>query len=571
MFNNTTEKKRVAIYCRVSTDEQVQNWNWLEIQKESLLNYIKSNNHQYSFNENHIFIDEWKSWASKERKDRPALFNMFEKAQNKEFDIVLVWKIDRFFRKTLYLLEWVEFLDNLGIWFISITQNFDTTQAFWKMMLQMMWVIAELERERIKERTHSWILSVMKKWKWGRWMYPYWYKKDENWYLIINEEESQVVKIIFDLLANNWYTLNKILDTLNNLDFETSVYKWKLWNKRFEQLKHKNHWHRMTIQRIVTNEVYTGVLIQNRYKKARKDKIKVERPKEEWIISECPKIIDRELFLKAQKQLDKNRTYSKRNKKEWVEYMLSTLLYDKQTWYKFSGYLSTKWTKNYRLDIRNKSKEKIPYKWISGNKIESLVWQKVSSVLSNPNLILEELKKLNNKNSWRNIGEEINLLKEKILNIKNHSKNLLKLTDWLTNESINDIKEILEENNSKVLNLENEIEKLKSLELTEEQKQEQLNDLIKLSKQIRLELSNITYKEKTDICRMLVDKIEIEDDNVEITLLIPISWKWRQKWDYKKDLVKNFFDTDNSFLDKKIVFKDIISKNYLLCNINGRR
>jgi len=72
----------------------------------------------------------------------------------------------------------------------------------------------------------------------------------------------------------------------------------------------------MTIQRIVTNELYTGVLIQNRYKKSRKDNIKIERPKEEWIVNNCPKIIDKDVFDKAQIQLVKNRAYSKRNKKE---------------------------------------------------------------------------------------------------------------------------------------------------------------------------------------------------------------------------------------------------------------
>ncbi len=571
MFNNSTWKKRCAIYCRVSTDEQVQNWNWLEIQKESLLNYIKANNHNFTINKNNIYIDEWKSWASKEEKDRPALFKMFNDAQNKEFDVVLVWKIDRFFRKTLYLLEWVDFLDSLWIWFISITQNFDTTQAFWKMMLQMMWVIAELERELIKERTNSWILAVMKKWKWWRGLYPYWYKKDKEGYLVIDEEESKIVKMIFNLLVNKGYTLNKILDKLNALNVETSTYKWKLWNKRLEQLKHKNHWHRMTIQRIVTNQIYTWVLIQNRYRKTRKDKHKTERPKEEWIISDCPKIINKDLFSKAQYQLEKNRNYSRRNKKEWVEYMLSTLLYDKETWYKFSWYMSMKWTINYRLDIRNKSKEKIPYKWISGNKIETIIWNKISNVLKNPSLILEELKKIDKNNNWIDIKKEILLLNDNILKIKNHSKNLLKLTDWLSNESISDIKELLEDNNLKILNIEKEINKLKGLELSVKQKQEQLNDLVELSSRIMLELDKLDYQDRTKICRLFIDRIEIEKDNIEITLLVPITWKNREKWNYKKDVVKDFFSTESKFINQKIAPKEVNLKDYLLCNVNGRK
>jgi len=62
MYNYTTEninKKRVAIYCRVSTDDQVQNGNWLDMQKQALLDYIKNNNHKYELNKKNIYIEEW--------------------------------------------------------------------------------------------------------------------------------------------------------------------------------------------------------------------------------------------------------------------------------------------------------------------------------------------------------------------------------------------------------------------------------------------------------------------------------------------------------------------------------
>jgi len=128
MFQNTDIKKRVALYIRVSTEEQVQHWNGLEMQRDALLKYV-SQSSLYSLNEKYIYTDEWKSWAYKE--NRPALQQLFEDAAKQEFDVVMVWKIDRFFRKTLYLLEGIEALDRLGIGFVSITQPFDTTQSFW--------------------------------------------------------------------------------------------------------------------------------------------------------------------------------------------------------------------------------------------------------------------------------------------------------------------------------------------------------------------------------------------------------------------------------------------------------
>ena len=149
----TKKIQRVALYCRVSTEEQVQNGNGLDIQKQALLNFVQSNPGEYILHDKNIYIEEWKSWAEKEKNKRPILYDMFYDAQAWDFDIVLVWKIDRFFRKTLYLLEGIEALDQFWVNFKSVTQPFDTWNAFWKMMLQMMWVIAELERELIKEKS----------------------------------------------------------------------------------------------------------------------------------------------------------------------------------------------------------------------------------------------------------------------------------------------------------------------------------------------------------------------------------------------------------------------------------
>jgi len=95
--------KRVAIYCRVSTDEQAENWTSLDFQKEQLLRYIEFNKDKYIINkDNHIYIDWWFSWWS---DDRPSLNRMILDSKRGEFDIVLVYKVDRFFRKTLYLLQ----------------------------------------------------------------------------------------------------------------------------------------------------------------------------------------------------------------------------------------------------------------------------------------------------------------------------------------------------------------------------------------------------------------------------------------------------------------------------------
>lgn len=251
--------------------------------------------------------------------------------------------------------------------------------------------------------------------------------------------------------------------------------------------------------------------------------------------------------------------------------MLSTLLYDKETWYKYSGYLSSKGTRNYRLDIKNKSKEKISYKWISWLKIENVVWDKVSSVLKNPRLILEEIKELYKNNNWRDLDYEIKLVEGKILQIKNHNKNLLKLSNWMSDETIKDIREVLDDNNIKIWNLESEIVNLRSLEISDVEKENQLKDLVNLSSKLINKLDDLSYEGKASICRLLIDKIVIEWENIEIILLVPIEKVENKKKESRIDLVKEFFQKQNNFINTKIASKDEIFKDYRLCNINGRR
>lgn len=86
-------------------------------------------------------------------------------------DTIVVWKIDRFSRKTKDMLELLEGLETRGIGIKSITQPFDTTTPGGKMMLQLLAIFAEFERETIRERITAGIRTtreVNKNMRWGR-------------------------------------------------------------------------------------------------------------------------------------------------------------------------------------------------------------------------------------------------------------------------------------------------------------------------------------------------------------------------------------------------------------------
>lgn len=561
--------KKVAFYLRVSTEEQVINWYGLDIQKQALLNYAKI--HWFQIDENHIFIDEWKSWADK--KDRPALKKLLQSARNKEFEIVLVWKVDRFFRKVLFLLEWVETLEQMWVWFISVTQPFDTTQAFWKMMLQMMWVIAELERELIKERTANGILASMKDGKWGRWNAPFGYRRWKEWFLEIQEDEAKVIKMIFSMLNQDWYNINQIRDKLTSMNIETSWSRGWLWEWRKKKLKHKSLWSWSTVHKILRNENYKWVLIQNRFTADKVTKKRVEKPESEWIVWKSPRIISDKEFEKAKLTLDKNMKFSKKNTKKWETYMLAKLIQCWITWYKYVGYKATKWTKNYKLSV-NKSKisnfDQIWSRGISALKIEGVVWDKLKSVLKNPNILEKELIKMSK--SWENQEKEIkrklSLLDENLDKINDNTKWLFKLVSWLDNDNIALIQDEIKNNNLAAEGIKKEKIILEKELIWTNQINSKVDNFMSVSNIVNNNLDNLTYETKAELCKLLIDKVVFDGTNVEIHLIVPLSPKNRVN--LKIDVVNEFFSDKKEFITTKYEeLKDNINDSiYMLRNLN---
>src|SRR5438093_8490909 len=114
-MNPAQSRKRAALYVRVSTAEQGEKYG-PDYQRKEMMRFVEY--WGYAVQPQHVYTDISFSGASpvEEREALPALFDA---AGRREFDVVLVWKLDRFFRRTLYLLEAIERLQKLGVGFIS--------------------------------------------------------------------------------------------------------------------------------------------------------------------------------------------------------------------------------------------------------------------------------------------------------------------------------------------------------------------------------------------------------------------------------------------------------------------
>ena len=132
--------KKVAIYGRVSTKDQDPESQLLDLRK-----YVKLRNWTI-YQE---YVDRGVSGA---KESRPALDKLMKDARKRKFDILLVWKFDRFARSTKHLVTALEELEGLGIDFCSYEDSIDTSTNHGKLVFTIMGAIAEFERSLIRER-----------------------------------------------------------------------------------------------------------------------------------------------------------------------------------------------------------------------------------------------------------------------------------------------------------------------------------------------------------------------------------------------------------------------------------
>lgn len=207
--NNTkVAVKRVAIYARVSTTEQAEEGYSIDEQQRLLTEWCEKNG--YIVHE--VYAD--RGISGKSIKKRPALIKLIDDAQNKRFDVVLVWKTNRLARNILDLLKIVEVFDQNYISFRSYTENHETETSQGKLQFHMLAAIAEFERNTISENVKMGMLARAREGKWnGGRVLGYDLQdvstqgdKRKHTKLVINEKEAKTVKRIFELyIAGNGY------------------------------------------------------------------------------------------------------------------------------------------------------------------------------------------------------------------------------------------------------------------------------------------------------------------------------------------------------------------------------
>ena len=136
------KSKRVALYCRVSTDDQRA-----DLQLDAL--------RQYSSAKGVKVAGEYVDQVSGAKESRPALDAMLADARRGLISSVVVWKIDRLGRSVSHLLNVLSELQALGVEFVSLQEAIDTATPAGRMVFTFLGAVAEFERGIIAERVKA--------------------------------------------------------------------------------------------------------------------------------------------------------------------------------------------------------------------------------------------------------------------------------------------------------------------------------------------------------------------------------------------------------------------------------
>jgi DNA invertase Pin-like site-specific DNA recombinase len=190
------QKRRCAVYSRVSTDEQLHlEYNSLHAQRDACAAYVASQRAEGWLLSEDRYDDDGFSGGT---LDRPALRRLLTDIEAGRIDIVVVYKIDRLSRSLMDFAKLVEVFERHDVTFVSVTQSFNTTTSMGRLILNILLSFAQFEREVIGERIRDKFAASRARGMWMGGRVPLGYDvRDRK--LVVNQDEARRVRRVFEL------------------------------------------------------------------------------------------------------------------------------------------------------------------------------------------------------------------------------------------------------------------------------------------------------------------------------------------------------------------------------------
>ncbi len=230
------DRKRAALYARVSTDEQATEGYSLESQLDVMRAYCDIHDMDVVGE----FVDDGYSGRS---VHRPAYTELFSPEVRSTWDVLLVMKMDRIHRNSRNFMDMMFDLNKHHQEFVSTYDKLDTTTAMGRLVMDLTQRIAQFESEQIGERTYMGMRQKAEE-KCGFLgsNAPFGYLFDEDGELVINPEESVILKEIYSRYLQG--------ETMDSIAYDL--------NRRFELTRKGNPWNKWNLRTILHNPMYAG-------------------------------------------------------------------------------------------------------------------------------------------------------------------------------------------------------------------------------------------------------------------------------------------------------------------------
>lgn len=499
MHNKGVVIMNIAAYCRVSTEKSDQ-LNSLEAQKKFFVEYTKKNGHNLV----RLYADEGISGTK--TKNRKEFLHLMQDAKKGLFDMVVVKDISRFARNTVDLLQNIRTLKSLGIETTFLTSNM-TVLGQSEFALTIFGALAQEESANISKRVKFGKKMNAEKGRVPNIVYGYDKIIGEYFNLTVNENEAKVIRQIYEWYLHEGYGASKIAYMLNEKGMRT---------------KRNCKWSQNAVCRILTNELYTGKIING--KQEVKDFLtgeRIERDKSEWFITERPelRIIEPDQYQKAQELLhSRYNAFKIKGERQSNKYLFSSLIKCKECGWSFRRRVRT--YKNTYIDWVCSGHNKTTLECanaivVDENELIETLENYFTEILKNKKNIMEYVVK-NFVKIYEDRSDDKNYEKELDKQLAKLKKTRQKYMDMYTDDLIS-----REELNEKIGGMKLEIERIEGeLRLVElnMDKGEQLYAIIKKTFQ-NIESITSVRNMKNEQLKKIIQKIEVDKEgNVNIYL-----------------------------------------------------
>ncbi len=237
-------RKKCYIYTRVSTAAQTEGYS-LEAQTERLRKYA-------DYKEMEVvreYCDAGKS--GKSITGRPEFQRMLQDVSEERDGVafILVFKLSRFGRNAADVLNSLQFIQDYGVNLVCVEDGIDSSKDSGKLTITVLSAVAEIERENILVQTMEGRKQKAREGKWNGGQAPFGYDLDsKNSTLVVNEEEAEIVRIIYDKFVHTDMGADAICNYLNQRGY----------TKKKVRGHELNYFARGLIMKILDNPVYIG-------------------------------------------------------------------------------------------------------------------------------------------------------------------------------------------------------------------------------------------------------------------------------------------------------------------------